>query len=132
MKIHHLAILSEDLEISLSFWRDVLGLELDERKCVTDEGVEVAFLRLGESFIELVQPITAEGSLCGQIAKPGTKLHHVCIEVEDIESCLCSLKQAKTKTIGESFKEHEDGRRYFFIHPKSTGGVLVEIYEKVQ
>lgn len=131
MKLHHLAILTEDLDSSLTFWRDVLGLQLEERKFVTSESVEVAFLGVGESFIELVKPAAAESSLTSHIKKPGTKLHHVCIEVGDIESYLYRLKKAKIKIISDSLKEHEDGRRYFFIHPSSTGGVLVEIYEKM-
>ena len=131
MKLHHLAILTEDLESSLAFWRDALGLHLKDRKSVISEGVEVAFLGVGESFIELVKPATAESSLTSQLKKPGTKLHHVCIEVDDIDSCLCRLKKEKINIISDRLKKHEDGRRYFFIHPSSTGGVLVEIYEKV-
>lgn len=129
MRLHHLAILTAELDAVLPFWRDVLGLELRERKVVSSESAEIAFLSIGDSLIELVQPMLADTKLAHQASQPGTKMHHLCLEVEDLDICLSNLRGAGVKIINETVKIHEDGTRYIFIHPRSTGGVLLELYE---
>ncbi|MCY4106636.1 MAG: VOC family protein [Chloroflexi bacterium] len=132
MKLHHIAILTQDLETSIPFWRDILGLPEKERKVVHREGVEVAFLAVGDAWLELVQPIHEESPVARQVHHPGTKLHHVCLEVENIEQLHIQLTEAKVQLVQDAVQVHEDGTRYFFVHPKSTGGVLLEIYETIQ
>ena len=132
LKLHHVAILTKDLEAAATFWRDVIGLQEKERKIVISEGVEVTFLAVGDSLIELVQPINEEALVARQIERSGTKLHHLCLEVEDIEQMHSQLTDAKVHFVKEGVQIHGDGTKYFFVHPKSTGGVLLEIYETLK
>jgi len=128
IKINHLAIVVENIEDSLSFWRDALGLSMGDIKEVTQEEVKIAFLDVGESHIELVQPTTDTSGIARHLAKKGSGMHHVCLEVEDITLALQQMSEKGIELINETARER-DGRKYAFIHPKSTGGVLVELYE---
>ncbi|MCS6835638.1 MAG: methylmalonyl-CoA epimerase [Anaerolineae bacterium] len=126
--INHVAIVVENLEAALLFWRDALGLSLDKVQAVPSEEVQVAFLEAGTSHVELVQPISAESGIAKYLAKKGAGLHHLCFEVIDIEAALARMQAQGVELINETPRVR-DGRRYAFIHPKSTGGVLVELYE---
>jgi len=128
-KINHLAILVEDMQDSLGFWRDALGLEVVEQIEVPEENARVAFLPVGDSNIELVQPTDSESGLSRYLAKRGPGLHHVCLQVEDIQETLDRLKEMGVRLINEQPGSGEGGRKYAFIHPESTQGVLVELYE---
>ena len=128
-KINHLAILVEDMQDSLGFWRDALGLEVVEQIEVPEENARVAFLPVGDSNIELVQPTDGESGLSRYLAKRGPGLHHVCLQVEDIQETLYRLKEMGVRLINEQPGSGEGGRKYVFIHPESTQGVLVELYE---
>lgn len=131
IKLNHLAIVVENIEDALPFWRDALGLPMGEIQNVPQEEVKVAFLNSGESHVELVQPTSAESGIAKYLAKKGQGLHHVCFEVEDIGLALSQMKAKGIELINEEARER-DGRKYAFIHPKSTGGVLVELYELVK
>lgn len=126
--INHVAIVVENLEEALPFWRDALGLPLDKVQDVPSEEVQVAFLEAGASHVELVQPTSAESGIAKYLAKRGAGLHHLCFEVADIEVALAHMQAQGVELINETPRVR-DGRRYAFIHPKSTGGVLVELYE---
>lgn len=128
-KINHLAILVEDMQDSLGFWRDALGLEVVEQIEVPEENARVAFLPVGDSNIELVQPTDSDSGLSRYLAKRGPGLHHVCLQVEDIQETLDRLKEMGVRLINEQPGSGEGGRKYAFIHPESTQGVLVELYE---
>jgi methylmalonyl-CoA/ethylmalonyl-CoA epimerase len=128
IKLNHLAIVVENIEDALPFWRDALGLPMGEIQNVPQEEVKVAFLNSGESHVELVQPTSAESGIGKYLAKKGQGMHHVCFEVDDIVAALAQMKVKGVELINEEAKE-QDGRKYAFIHPKSTGGVLVELYE---
>lgn len=128
IKINHLAIVVENIEESLTFWRDALGLPMGEVKEVAQEQVKIAFLEVGESHVELVQPTTDDSGIAKYLAKKGAGMHHICFEVEDISATLQHMAEKGIELINESPRER-DGRKYAFIHPKSTGGVLVELYE---
>lgn len=128
IKINHLAIVVENIEESLGFWRDALGLPMGKIQDVPQEEVQVAFLDAGESHIELVQPTTSDSGIAKYLSKKGQGMHHVCFEVEDIAVALDHMKTQGIELINETPRER-DGRKYAFIHPKSTGGVLVELYE---
>jgi methylmalonyl-CoA/ethylmalonyl-CoA epimerase len=128
-KINHLAILVEDMQDSLGFWRDALGLEVMEQIDVPEENARVAFLPLGDSNIELVQPTGSDSGLSRYLAKRGPGLHHVCLQVEDIQTILDRLMEKGVRLINEQPSRGQDGRKYAFIHPESTQGVLVELYE---
>jgi methylmalonyl-CoA/ethylmalonyl-CoA epimerase len=128
IKLNHLAIVVENIEDALPFWRDALGLPMGEIQNVPQEEVKVAFLNSGESHVELVQPTSAESGIGKYLAKKGQGMHHVCFEVDDIGAALAQMKAKGIELINEEARER-DGRKYAFIHPKSTGGVLVELYE---
>ncbi|PJF38498.1 MAG: methylmalonyl-CoA epimerase [Phototrophicales bacterium] len=128
MRINHLAVVVDDLDSALGFWRDGLGLPLGGRENVPAEAVEVAFLELENAHIELVRPTDEESGVAKYLAKRGAGMHHVCIEVDDIHAKLKQLASAGIELINETPRER-DGRLYAFVHPKSTGGVLVELYQ---
>jgi methylmalonyl-CoA/ethylmalonyl-CoA epimerase len=130
IKINHLAIVVENIEDSLTFWRDALGLPMGDVHEVAQEQVKVAFLEVGESHVELVQPTSDDSGIAKYLAKKGAGMHHVCFEVEDITVALQQMTANDIELINDTPRER-DGRKYAFIHPKSTGGVLVEIYEKL-
>jgi methylmalonyl-CoA/ethylmalonyl-CoA epimerase len=128
MHIHHIAIAVEDLDAALAFYRDALGAEVAERREVPAEGVEMAFLPMGDSELELLEPLDREGSLARFLEKRGEGLHHVCLAVDDIEATVAQLEREGARMAGE-VRQHPDGTRYVFVHPKSTHGVLLELYQ---
>ncbi len=128
-RLDHVAVLVPDLEAALDFWQDKLGLSLDHVETISAMEVKIAFLPLGESEIELVQPTTDDSGLAKFLAKRGPGLHHICIEVADIQKKLDELKEQDVRLIDEQPVMMDDGRQLAFIHPKSAGGVLVELYE---
>jgi methylmalonyl-CoA/ethylmalonyl-CoA epimerase len=129
IRIDHIAILSPNIEENLSFWQDALGLELTKVKDVPAEKSKVAFFPVGDSDIEIVQPTSDDSGLGRYLEKRGPGLHHICLEVDDIEGMLLTLKEKGIQLINESPVSSSDGKRYAFIHPKSANGVLVELYE---
>ena len=128
-KISHVALVVENIDKALEFWRDGLGIPLDHISQVPREQSTVAFLPIGESEIELVQPTSNESGIAKYMAKRGPGMHHICLEVDDINGLLAELLEKGLQLIHESPVEGEGGRKYAFIHPKSANGVLVELYE---
>ncbi len=128
-KINHVAVLVDDLDRSLKFWRDILGLELSHIADLPQEVARIAFLPLGESEIELVQPTSSGSGLSRYLEKRGPGMHHLCLEVDDLSEILQHLKANDIQLINEEPRPGENGRLYAFIHPKSTNGVLVELYQ---
>lgn len=128
-QINHVAVVVADMEKSLSFWRDALGIELHELRDVPAEMSQVAFLPLADSEIELVQPTTDDSGIAKYLAKRGPGMHHICLEVDDITGMLAQLKAKDVRLINEQPRTAADGKQYAFIHPESTGGVLVELYQ---
>lgn len=128
-RIHHLAILVDDIDHALLLWRDILGIEPSNISEVPQESARIAFLPLGESQIELVQPTSPDSGLNRFLEKHGPGMHHVCLQVEDLSGLLSQLKSKGVILINDEPKVGEDGRTYAFIHPKSTQGVLVELYQ---
>ncbi len=130
LSIHHIAIVVRDLEAALSFYRDVLGLEMTERRVVPQEGVEIAFLPAGEGEIELLRPLDDESGVARFLEKRGEGLHHICLRVDDIAAAMERLRAAGATLLSDEPRVGADGTRYVFIHPKSAYGVLLELYEK--
>lgn len=128
-RINHVAIVVNDMDESLSFWRDVLGLRLSGLRDIPSEKSQVAFMPTGESEIELVKPTTDDSGIAKYLAKRGPGMHHVCLEVDDIDAMLERLKSKNIRLINEEPRTSLDGRKYAFVHPESTGGVLVELYQ---
>ncbi len=131
MQIHHIAIVVKDLDAALAFYRDALGIEVSERRKVPTEGVEIAFLPMENSELELLEPLEPENSIGRFLDKRGEGIHHVCILVEDIAAAVTRMEDEGAQMATE-VRSHPDGTRYAFVHPKSTHGVLMELYEKPQ
>lgn len=128
-RIDHVAILVDDLEKTLNFWRDALGIEVAHVEDIPAEQSQVAFLPLSGSEIELVYPTTADSGLRRFLEKRGPGMHHLCLEVDDLEGMLQQLQQQGVQLIHNTPQTTSSGKRYAFIHPKSANGVLVELYE---
>jgi methylmalonyl-CoA/ethylmalonyl-CoA epimerase len=128
--IHHVAIVVEDLEKALSFWQDALGMDLHELRDVPAEKSQVAFLPLAGAEVELVHPTDEESGIARYLAKRGPGMHHLCLEVDDLDGMLAQLKAKGVRLVNEEPRLSADGRRYAFIHPEASGGVLVELYER--
>lgn len=128
-KMNHIAVVVDDLADAQKFWVEALGLELAHTEHVASQGVDVAFLPVGESKIELLQPTDDESGVARYLQKRGPGMHHICFEVGDIEAALTRLKAAEIQLINESPIVGSDGRKFAFIHPKAANGVLVELYE---
>jgi methylmalonyl-CoA/ethylmalonyl-CoA epimerase len=128
-KMNHIAIVVEDMDSALSFWKDVLGLSLAHIEDVPDQESEVAFMPLEGCEVELVKPTTEESGIARFLQKRGEGMHHLCFEVDDIKAMLVLLKNKNVKLIHEEPQMGSDGRKFAFIHPKSANGVLVELYE---
>jgi methylmalonyl-CoA/ethylmalonyl-CoA epimerase len=128
-QINHIAVVVDDMDNALSFWRDALGMELHEMRDVPAEKSKVAFLPLHGSDVELVQPTSDDSGVAKYLAKRGPGMHHLCLEVDDIDAMLMQLKSKGVRLINEEPRTASDGKKYAFIHPESTAGVLVELYQ---
>jgi len=129
-KINHVAVVVEDIESALEFWRDALGIGLDHIEDVPSQNARVAFLPVGGSEVELVQPTSEDSGTARFLREKGGGMHHLCLQVDDILGMLGRLKARGVRLVNEEPLELE-GRKMAFIHPKSTGGVLVELYELI-
>lgn len=129
IKVDHIAVVVEDMDAALKFWQDALGLPLGGTERNEHEAVEVAFLPVGESRIELLKPISDDSGIAKYLAKRGAGMHHLCLEVDDIDGMLAQLKSKGVRLINEEPRIAVDGKKYAFIHPEAAGGVLVELYQ---
>jgi methylmalonyl-CoA/ethylmalonyl-CoA epimerase len=127
-KINHVAIAVPDIEAALTFWRDALGLDLSHIEEVPSQKSTVAFLPAGEGEVELVEPTNEDTGLAKFLAEKGPGLHHLCLEVDNLEEKLAELKAKGVRLINET-PNVLPGRKMAFIHPKASNGVLVELYE---
>jgi methylmalonyl-CoA/ethylmalonyl-CoA epimerase len=128
-KIDHVALIVEDIDEALTFWQDALGIELTHREDVPKEESAIGFLPVGDSKIELVQPTTSDSGIAKFLAARGPGMHHICLQVDDIDAMLADLREKNIRLIHEQAVTGDEGRKYAFIHPKAANGVLVELYE---
>ena len=128
-KISHVALVVPELDEAMAFWVDALGLPLDRIEHVAEQGVDVAFLPAGESAIELVRPVDTDSGVARYLERRGPGMHHICFEVDDISATLARLKSFDIPLINEEPTLGTGGKKIAFVHPKGTGGVLVELYE---
>lgn len=128
-RIDHIAIVVENLDAALTVYRDALGMTVTAIKEMPEQDVKMAFLPSGDSEIELLEPIHADSGIGKYLAKRGEGLHHICLEVDDIEGTLAELKAKGAQLIDETPKAGAHGR-IAFIHPKGAHGVLVELIER--
>ncbi|MGV8025524.1 MAG: methylmalonyl-CoA epimerase [Anaerolineaceae bacterium] len=127
-KINHVAVAVENISQALDFWESVLGLKLDHIEDVESQHAKIAFFPCGESELELVEPTDSESGTARFIQTRGPGIHHLCLEVDDIDKALEELKAKNVRLINETAVVME-GRKMAFIHPKSSGGVLIELYQ---
>ena len=129
-RIDHIAVVVEDIAKTLAFWRDALGLELAHIEDAPEQKSQVAFLPVGGSEVELVQPTTDDSGVAKYLQKHGPGMHHICFEVDDIEGTLQQLKARGVRLINETPVPGAGGKHIAFIHPESTSGVLVELFQQ--
>jgi methylmalonyl-CoA/ethylmalonyl-CoA epimerase len=128
-RIDHVAIVVDDIEAALGFWRDGLGMEVTHVEDVPDQESVVAFLPTGDSEVELVKPSTADSGVSRFLARRGPGIHHICFEVDDLELYIRRLQEQGVRLINTEPVVGTAGKRIAFVHPDSTHGVLVELYE---
>lgn len=131
-RIDHIAIIVRDLEQALLFYRDMLGIVPREMKDVPSEQVRIAFLPMGGpngSEIELLQPMTSDSGLAKFLEKRGEGMHHICLQVDNIDTALRDLLAQGASVLDEQPRIAAEGRA-IFLHPKGTHGVLLELLEK--
>lgn len=132
MKINHLGIATKSIDDALKFWGDALGLENEHTEIVEDQKVKVAMLPLGESRIELLEPTSADSPISKFLEKRGGGIHHIAVDVDDIEASLAQLKSQGMRLIDESPRIGAEGCLVAFVHPASSGGVLLELVQTVE
>jgi methylmalonyl-CoA/ethylmalonyl-CoA epimerase len=130
MKINHLGIATKGIDEALKFWEDALGLENVHTEVVEDQKVRVAMLPLGESRIELLEPTSEDSPISKFIEKRGGGIHHIAVEVENIEESLAQLKAKGMRLIDESPRIGAEGCLVAFVHPSSANGVLLELVQE--
>lgn len=128
-KIDHIALVVEDIEEALEFWHEALGLDLSHVEDVPSEHSVVAFLPARESEVELVKPTDDKSGIARYLKKRGPGMHHICFEVYDIEDTMAHLKGKGVRLINQTPEIGTGGKKIAFIHPSSTHGVLVELYQ---
>jgi methylmalonyl-CoA epimerase len=128
-KINHIGVVVQDIQKALEAYEGALGLPLREVLQVAEQKVQVAFLPVGESNIELVQPLTADTGIARFLEKRGEGIHHICLEVGDIEATLARLREHGVPLIDEAPRQGAHGR-VAFVHPKGMHGVLIELLER--
>lgn len=127
-KIDHVAVAVKDVDESIAKYKQVLGLEPTVREVVASQKTEAVLLPIGETSIELISPKGNEG-LEKYLEKRGPGIHHIAVEVEGIEEALATLKALGVQLIDETPRKGARGHKVAFLHPKATGGVLVELVE---
>jgi methylmalonyl-CoA/ethylmalonyl-CoA epimerase len=128
-KIDHIAVVVPNLEEGAKFYKEFLGLNLADVEEIEGMDTKVGFFALGETKIELVQPTKEETGLAKFLASRGPGIHHICLEVDDIEAELMAYKEKGALLIDETPRKGAHGMKVGFIHPKTSGGVLIELCE---
>ena len=127
--LDHIGVAVASIEVALKFWRDTLGVAASPPEEVPSEGVRVVFLPLGETRIELLEPLGPSSPIARFLEKRGEGIHHVCVRVADLEASVAALKRGGAEVIPPDIRRGAGGRRIAFVHPRSTGGVLLELKE---
>ena len=129
MKVDHIGIATPTIDEGLAIWRDALGLEPDSTEVVAEQGVRVCMLPVGDTHVELLEPLSAESAVGRFLAKRGPGIHHIAIEVRDIRASLAELKSKGARLIDETPRVGARGCLVAFVHPSSTNGVLLELVQ---
>ena len=128
-RIDHIGVAVEDLDESIALYGERLGMDVQHRETVEEQGVEAVLLGVGESHVELLRPLGPDTAVGKFLARSGPGLHHVAYGTDDIDSALGAVREAGLRLIDERPRTGIRGSRVAFLHPKSTGGVLTELVE---
>ena len=131
-RIDHIGIAVNNIDAALKVYRDALGLEVTHIADEPEQKVKVAFLPRGGSEIELLEPYPGDGPVRKFMDKRGEGIHHICLEVEDIEASLAQLAASGVQLIDATPRMNSRGQKIAFIHPKAANGVLIELYQYMQ
>ncbi len=126
-KIDHIGIAVKNIDDVIGFYSEALGLENLGSEVVEDQGVRVVFLTIGESRFELLEPTNADSPVAKFIARRGEGIHHLCLEVEDINETLREMKQRGLQLIDAEPRMGAHNKQIAFVHPKASSGVLIEL-----
>lgn len=126
-KINHIGVAVTSIDESLPYYRDQLQMNYEGSEVVEEQKVKVAFLQIGESRIELLEPTGEDSPIAGFLRKNGPGMHHIAYEVDDIEAALKRMEHDGVRLIDKAPRNGAHGARIAFIHPKSSGGVLTEL-----
>jgi methylmalonyl-CoA/ethylmalonyl-CoA epimerase len=126
-RIAHVGIAVPDLDAALAFYRDVLGLTPHPPEQA--DGATIVSLPFGESEVELLSPLTADGPIARFLERRGPGIHHLCYRVPDLDAALSACRAAGYRLIDETPRAGAGGRRIAFVHPKATAGILLELTE---
>jgi methylmalonyl-CoA/ethylmalonyl-CoA epimerase len=129
MKLDHIGLATNKVEDGLALWRDVLGLEVDTTEEIVEQGVRVAMLAIGDTHVELLEPLSPESPVGKFLSKRGPGIHHIAVEVKDIRASLAEFKQRGARLIDETPRVGARGCLVAFIHPATTNGILLELVQ---
>ena len=125
-KIHHVGVVVHDMDQAMRFWRDTLGLAVHKLETIEEQGVKAALLTLGDSEIELLEPVVPDNGVARYLQSRGEGLHHVCFQVDSIDADLGALIQKQVELIDQEPRIGLAGR-ICFLHPRAMHGALVEL-----
>ena len=128
-QLDHIGVAVNSIEEALPFWRDALGMKFLRTEEIPDQSVRVAFLEVGHTHVELIEPASPDAAIAKHLEKRGEGLHHLAFNVADIDDALGSLKEQGTRLIDETARIGAGNKRIAFIHPKASRGVLTELVE---
>lgn len=128
-QIEHIGIAVKDLKESLKFYQNILGLEFLKQEIIESQEVKIAFLKVGKSKIELLEPLNENSTIAKFIKKNGEGIHHFAVLVDSIEDKVRLMQAQGAKMIGDKPSEGADDMKIIFVHPKTTNGVLLELCE---
>lgn len=129
MKIDHIGIATRELDDALAIWRDALGLEVDSTEEVAEQGVRVAMLPIGETHVELLEPLAVDSPVGKFLDRRGPGIHHIAIGVDDICATLAELREKGARLIDETPRVGAGGCLVAFVHPSAANGVLLELVQ---
>jgi methylmalonyl-CoA/ethylmalonyl-CoA epimerase len=130
LKVDHVGIAVKDLEVAKKFYSEMLGIKAAGEEVVEQQKVKVCFFPCGDSELELLESTTPDGPIAKFIEKNGQGMQHVALRVDNIESALADLKEKGVRLIDESPRYGAGGASIAFVHPKATGGILLELSQR--
>ena len=129
-RVHHIAIAVHSIAAALPAFGDALGLAVTHTEELDRQGVRVAVLPVGDTWLELVEPTSERSTVARFLQRQGEGIHHICFEVDDLEAALAQLKERGMRLVDDMPRQGVEGARIAFVHPSSTHGVLIELHEK--